>query len=183
MNEYGYFSKDVALKLDVNPSTLRQWCLAMEKEGYEFQRNEKEQRIFYERDISLLFEVKTLIDKTRNRDDAIKSVIATFKRDDNAKKTLSVHENKPENITLSKEELTKIIEMSVEKSIEKEREAAFKMFELKMNDVIEKRDRHLVQHLNESLEKKKLEIAAAAEETEKAKKRWFSIFKKKKNSN
>jgi hypothetical protein len=41
MNEYGFFSKDVALKLDINASTLRQWCLAMEKEekeGYEFQR-------------------------------------------------------------------------------------------------------------------------------------------------
>lgn len=40
----------------------------------------------------------------------------------------------------------------------------FKAFEYKMNDVVEKRDRLLTMQLQQSLEEKKLEIAAAKEE-------------------
>jgi hypothetical protein len=61
--EYGLFSKDAALKIDVQPGTMRQWCIAIEKEGYKFKRNEKDQRIFYERDIKMLFELKTKLKK------------------------------------------------------------------------------------------------------------------------
>lgn len=32
---------------------MRQWCLEIEKEGYKFERNEKDQRIFFERDINI----------------------------------------------------------------------------------------------------------------------------------
>ena len=169
MNEYGFFSKDVALKLDINPSTLRQWCLAMEKEGYEFHRNDKDQRIYYERDINLLFELKNLIDKTRNRDDAIKQVVSRQKSVDNAEKMLSVIEKEHDNITVSKSDLEELIQKSVEKAIEKEREAMFKVFEMKLNDTIEQRDRKLMESLRESQEERKvlLQIAAAQEEEKK----------------
>jgi DNA-binding transcriptional MerR regulator len=179
MNEYGFFSKDVALKLDINASTLRQWCLAMEKEGYEFQKNDKNQRIFYDRDISLLFELKMLIEKTRNRDDAIKSVVSKRKSVDNTEKLLSVNENERDNITVSKSDLEEIIQRSVEKAIEKERESMFKAFEMKLNDTVEQRDRYLLHQLNESMEQKRLEIAAAKEEEEnkKPRKGIFSWFK------
>lgn len=169
MNEYGFFSKDVALKLDINPSTLRQWCLAMEKEGYEFHRNDKDQRIYYERDINLLFELKNLIDKTRNRDDAIKQVVSRQKSVDNAEKMLGVIEKEHDNITVSKSDLEELIQKSVEKAIEKEREAMFKVFEIKLNDTIEQRDRKLMESLRESQEERKvlLQIAAAQEEEKK----------------
>lgn len=167
MNEYGYFSKDVALKLDINASTLRQWTLAMEKEGYEFHRNDKNQRIFYDRDINLLFELKNLIEKTRNRENAIKTIVSGQKSVDNAEKMLSVHENERDNIIVSKSDLEALIQSSVEKAIEKEREAMFKVFEAKMNDTIEQRDRYLVQQLNQSMEQTRLQIAAAQEEEKK----------------
>lgn len=169
MNEYGFFSKDVALKLDINASTLRQWCLAMEKEGYEFQRNDKDQRIYYDRDINLLFELKNLIEKTRNRDDAIKQVVSRQKSVDNAEKLLSVNENERDNITISKSDLEELIQRSVEKAIEKEREAMFKVFEMKLNNTIEQRDHKLMESLRESQEVKQqlLQIAAAQEEEKK----------------
>jgi DNA-binding transcriptional MerR regulator len=166
MNEYGFFSKEVALKLDINASTLRQWSLAMEKEGYEFHRNDKEQRIYYDRDINLLFELKNLIEKTRNRDDAIKQVVSRQKSVDNAEKLLSVNENERDNITVSKSDLEELIQMSVEKAIEKERDAMFKAFETKLNNTMEQRDRYLVQQLKESMEQQKL-IAASQEEKKK----------------
>lgn len=167
MSEYGFFSKDVALKLDINASTLRQWCLAMEKEGYEFHRNDKEQRIFYERDINLLFELKNLIEKTRNRDDAIKTIVSRHKSVENAEKMLSVNENERDNITVSKSDLEELIQKSVEKAIEKEREVMFQALEMKLSDTIEQRDRYLIHQLNESMEQKRLEIAAAQEDERK----------------
>jgi transposase-like protein len=100
MNEYGFFFKEVALKLDINASTLRQWCLAMEKEGYEFNRNKK----------------------ARNRDDAIKRVVSRQRSVDNVEKLLSVNENKLDNITVSKGDLEELIQGAVEKVIEKERD-------------------------------------------------------------
>jgi len=175
MNELGFFSKDVALRLDINASTLRQWCLAMEKEGYEFHKNDKDQRIFYDRDINTLFELKNLIDKTRNREDAIKTIVSSQKAVDNAEKMLSVNENERDNITISKKDLEDLIQSAVEKAIEKEREAMFQVFESKMNDTIEKRDRYLVQQLNQSMEQTRLQIAAAAQEEDNKKpKGWFS---------
>ncbi|MBP1944649.1 DNA-binding protein [Cytobacillus luteolus] len=164
MNEYGLFSKDVALKLNINSSTLRQWCLSMEKEGYEFERNDKDQRIFYNRDITVLLDIKNEIEKTRNRDNAIKSIVSREKATNNTEKTLSVNEENRDIITVSKEDLAELIQSSVEKAIEKEREAMFKAFEKKLNDTIEHRDRYLVHQLNESMEQKRLEIAATQEE-------------------
>lgn len=76
MNEFGFFSKEVSLKLDINSSTLRQWCLLIEDASYKFERNNKDQRVFYERDINLLFEIKQKIERTRNREDAIKTVVS-----------------------------------------------------------------------------------------------------------
>ena len=179
MNEYGFFSKDVVLKLDINASTLRQWCLAMEKEGYEFYRNDKEQRIYYERDINLLFELKNLIEKTRNRDDAIKTVVSRQKTVDNTEKMLSVNENKHDNITVSKSDLEELIQASVEKAIEKEREAMFKAFEMKLNNTIEQRDRKLMESLRESQEERKVLLQLATAQEEEKKKGFFArLFSK-----
>lgn len=173
MDKIGHFSKEVALQLDINASTLRQWCLAIENEGYSFERNNKEQRIFYERDINMLFQIKSQIEKTRNRDNAIKITVSRFLLQNNAENTLSVNENEPDKIAFSKEELQELIEQSVERAIEKEREAMFQAFEAKINNVIEGRDRQIIQQLNQSLEKQRLEIAAATEVQEEEKKKSF----------
>lgn len=175
MDKIGHFSKEVALQLDINASTLRQWCLAIENEGYSFERNNKDQRIFYERDINMLFQIKNQIEKTRNRDNAIKSTVARFLMENNAENTLSVNENEHDKIAFTKEELQTLIEQSVEKAIEKEREAMFKAFESKINNVIESRDRQIVQHMNQSLEQQRLEIAAAEEDK---KGFWSKLFGK-----
>ena len=44
-NHFGYFAKDVASELEITTSTLRRWSIELEKAGYSFERNEKEQRI------------------------------------------------------------------------------------------------------------------------------------------
>ncbi|WFE12456.1 hypothetical protein P4829_10770 [Bacillus atrophaeus] len=66
----------------------------------------------------------------------------------------------------------------IEQAIEKEREAMFKAFEAKLNDVVEKSDRILTQQLNRSMEERRLEIAATQEEKEAKKSWWSKIFSK-----
>ncbi|PFM99356.1 MerR family transcriptional regulator [Bacillus cereus] len=177
-NEFGTLSKEVANYLDINPNTLRRWSLELEKHGYIFERNNKDQRIYYERDIQMLSELKIILDKGQSMDNATKAIAFKHKERKNAEKTLSViinGERDNEQITLSRRNLESIIESTVEKAIEQEREAMFNAFELKMNDSIEKRDRLLMQSINRTIEKKRLEIAATQEE----KKTWWSkLFSK-----
>ena len=182
-NEFGTLSKEVAIYLDINPNTLRRWSLELEKHGYIFERNNKDQRIYYERDIQMLSELKIILNKGQSMENATKAVATKHRERNNAEKTLSVIVNDGidnEQITLSKRDLESMIESTVEKvvvkAIEQEREAMFKAFELKMNDSIEKRDRILMQSINRSLEEKRLEIAATKEEEKKS--WWQKIFVK-----
>lgn len=189
-NEFGTLSKEVAFHLDINPNTLRRWSLELEKHGYIFERNNKDQRIYYERDIQALLELKTILDKGQSMENATKVVATKHKERKNAEKTLSViinDERDNEKIALSKRELESMIESTVEKAVikavEQEREAMFKVFELKMSDSIEKRDRMLMQSINQTMEEKRLEIAAAVEEENKKTSFFTRLFSKNKNNN
>jgi DNA-binding transcriptional MerR regulator len=174
MNEYGSYSKEVAELLDLNPNTLRRWSIELEKEGYVFERNGKDQRIYYKRDILSLRHLQKLSSERMPIVNACKKVAGEYIKARELEQTLGVQEKEGQNevessvqVTLSKEELQSLIEDSVERAVEKEREAMFKAFERKMNDVIENRDRHLVHQLNQSMEQKQLEIAIAKEEQKK----------------
>ncbi|GIN87588.1 hypothetical protein J6TS2_39740 [Heyndrickxia sporothermodurans] len=69
---FGYFSKDVALELEITTSTLRRWSIELEKLGYVFDRNDKEQRIYYERDFKALRELKKLLAHNVSFTDAVR---------------------------------------------------------------------------------------------------------------
>ncbi|WP_419956569.1 MerR family transcriptional regulator (plasmid) [Neobacillus niacini] len=60
--EFGYFSKTVADRLGVSPDTLRSWAIKLEDKEIEFERNEKKQRIYYEKDIRAFENMKELLD-------------------------------------------------------------------------------------------------------------------------
>lgn len=76
----------------------------------------------------------------------------------NATKTPSIF---TDEIRLSKSELEETIQRVVKIAIEEESKNMLKAFEYKMKDVIEKRDRLLTMQLQQSLEKKRVEIEAA----------------------
>lgn len=180
MNEYGSFSKDTAKMLDININTLRRWSLELEKQGYTFERNEKDQRIYYKRDIIALRQLQQLIADKIPMINACTTVATSYINKKELEQTIGVHGDESEKgagsgvqVTVTKEEL----EQMIERAISKEREAMFKAFETKMNDVIESRDRLLVHQLNQSMEQKRLEIAAAKEE-EKKKGFWSKLLGK-----
>jgi DNA-binding transcriptional MerR regulator len=171
-NNFGYFAKSVALELNVTTSTLRRWSIELEKAGYKFEKNEKEQRIYFERDFKAFRELKKLLSNSVSFVDAMKAVVSMDLESKNAQKTPSVH---TEELRLSRHELQEIVHQTVKQAIEEERESMFKAFEYKLNNVVEQRDRILTQQLQKSLEEKRLEIAAAQEEK---KSWWKKLFSK-----
>jgi DNA-binding transcriptional MerR regulator len=169
-NNFGYFAKDVASDLQITTSTLRRWSIELEKIGYTFKRNEKEQRIYFERDFKAFRELKKLLSNSVAFTDAIKAVVSMDLEGKNAQLTPSVFDD---NIRLSKRELTDLIHDTVKKAVEEEREVMFKAFEHKMNNIIEQRDRQLTHEIRQSIEDRRLEIAAATQE----KKIWWQFWK------
>lgn len=158
--EFGSFAKEMALQLDINVNTLRRWALELEKCGYEFTRNEKDQRIFYERDNVVLSDFKRTIEKTQSLENTAKAVAKRVRDKDNVEKMLSVLDEKEDKISFTKDELQDFLKQVIEDTVAKTATEIGK----KMDDRLEKRDRQLVQQLNESMEKRRLEIAVSQEQ-------------------
>jgi DNA-binding transcriptional MerR regulator len=168
-NHKAYWSKDVAELLEISTSNLRRWSMDLEKGGYRFYRDEHNRRAYLEKDIMPLKKLKEFLSNNMSKSDAIKAVISMFPQNDNEVFTLPVNE---ETVRLSKRELEEIVQSAVKVAIEDEREAMFKVFEHKMNDTFEKRDRFLTQQLRNTLEEQSLQIAAARE------KKWWRFWSK-----
>lgn len=101
--DFGRFSGQVSKELDVNGNTLRVWCLELENAGYKFERNNRQQRIYYEHDIAILKEMKVLMaDGTRTLQEAISILLESSLSDaaDNAL-THTVNDNDSSEITPS----------------------------------------------------------------------------------
>ncbi|MGG3522554.1 helix-turn-helix domain-containing protein [Bacillus pseudomycoides] len=60
-NVFGVFSGQVSEMLDINTNTLRTWSLELEKFDYNFERNKRQQRIYYPHDVEVLQEMKKLM--------------------------------------------------------------------------------------------------------------------------
>lgn len=162
-NNFGYFSKNVAEELKITTSTLRRWSILLEKEGYIFQKNEKEQRIYYERDFKALRELKKLISNSIPVIDAIKVITSQYFYRENNKKTLSVYS---ENICLSKRELEEIIK----KAMAEEREILLQKLE-------EKIDITLSKQLQKTFEEKQRLLVNTQNESQNLS-WWSKLFKK-----
>lgn len=164
-SQKSYWAKDIAELLDITTSNLRRWSIDLENAGYCFYRDEHNRRAYLEKDIMPLKKMKEFLSNNMSKNDAIKAVVSMFPKDSNSVFTVPVNEDE---IRLSKRELKEI----VKEAVEEEREAMFRAFEIKMNDSLEKRDRLLTQHLQNTLEERRLEIAAAQE-----KKKWWEFWK------
>lgn len=173
MNEFGAFAKEVAIHLEINVNTLRRWSLELEKAGYNFTRNEKEQRIYYKRDLVVLTDFQRLLGKTQSLENTAKAVVSKVKEENNAEKMLSVFVEEEDNIVFKKEELEALIQKTADESAKRTANILFEKF----NDSIERRDREFMLQIKQQQEMKQqqlLELAMSKEKTS-----FFSrLFKK-----
>lgn len=176
MSEFGTFAKAVAIHLDINVNTLRRWAIELEKFDYNFERNEKNQRMYYERDILVLSDMKRMIEKTNSLENAAKAVVSSFNERKSVEKTMSVIMEKDDKIAFTRQELEEYTKRIIEETSQKTSEMVLQKF----NDTLEQRDRQLVQGIRQTMEDKRLELAMTVTEKESFWSKWFGIGKKSK---
>lgn len=62
INEFGYFAKTVADQLGTKSNTLGTWARELERCGIKFEKNEKGQRIYSDKDVRAFAKMKELLD-------------------------------------------------------------------------------------------------------------------------
>ncbi|MDF9604628.1 MerR family transcriptional regulator, partial [Bacillus cereus] len=92
---------------DINTNTLRRWSIELEKMEYIFERNERNQRIYYENDIDILKQMKEYLNQNWKLEEA--ATRSMENTEENAQKTDGVHEENEVQVTLRKRSETDIL--------------------------------------------------------------------------
>jgi DNA-binding transcriptional MerR regulator len=191
MAQNAYTTKQVADNLGIVTSTLRKYCLMLEDEklgNYRFERNEKDQRIFYDHDvialrllkkltqedgITLENAVKTVGEKARNREEFVSETPEESETPSVTVTDLQRHEDKLDQIL----EYVKRQDERIEQQERFNRELITKLDEQNryIKESIDKRDQKLMEAMREVQETK--QIAAAHEDDKKG--FWSSLFGRK----
>lgn len=167
-----YSSSDVAVTLKIQESTLRKYCLILERNGYGFLKNENGHRAFFDADSIVLkkfIELKKGSDMTLEQ--AAKSVVAWKKgtditdRDTEESRYVARYNDLIEEFTSFKEN---------QENFNKELLNQLQKQQEYISDKLEERDKKLMLTLKETLEtKKQLTITSA----EVSKKKWWKFWK------
>lgn len=167
-----YNSSDVAVTLKIQESTLRKYCLILEKSGYEFLKNENGHRAFFDADSIVLkkfIELKNGSDMTLEQ--AAKSVVAWKKgtditeRDTEDSRYIARYNDLLEDFKDFKEN---------QENFNKELLNQLQKQQEYISDKLEERDQKLMLTLKETMEtKRQLAITSA----EVSKKRWWKFWK------
>jgi DNA-binding transcriptional MerR regulator len=189
MAKNAYTTKQVADNLGIVTSTLRKWCLMLENEelgNYKIDRNEKDQRVFYDYDVLALREIKRLTTEDGiTLENAVKSVGIKLRKQQEI--TASVMEEEAEtsapapDMKRYEEKLDRLlayIERQDDRFDQQERfnrELLSKLDDQQkyIQESLQKRDEQLMIAIRETQETKRL-IAAAEEAKPEPKKGFFA---------
>jgi DNA-binding transcriptional MerR regulator len=177
-----YTPKEVNSLLNVSESTARKWCISLEKKGYMFIRNDRNQRLFTEHDLVALKKFQALLKETNMpMDNAADIIISRFGKGTFEDRTLSVPgDSNEERRSLERSEetidkLMKHIEIQEEymRKQDKFNQDLLKRLDQQEKYIlssIEERDKSLTNSLREMQQTQKL-IAASQE------KKWWEFWK------
>lgn len=182
--EKAYTPKEVFTTLDIGDSTLRKWCLSLEKNGYGFIRNDKNRRIYVEGDLVVLRHFQNLVKENMPLDNAAKLVVDRFGKGAFEVSTVSVPAEKGEerhDLDGSNTEDIKELKGLVENQNDLIKELISRMDQQQkyIDERLEQRDRKLMESIRESQEERKALLQlAAAQEGEKKKGFFARLFGK-----
>lgn len=189
MEDYGYFAQGVAKELDINTNTLRRWSLELEKLNYEFERNERNQRIYYKKDVNVLKQMKEYLNQNwRLEEAATKSTVSTEDNEEiekkieftNAEITASVHEGSTASVTIQeRSEELEIFQEKFYEMIEQQNQIVSQnqqILDMLMEERKEKQEaQQQVQLLQEKLDKA-IGLIQSDQEEKKKKKKFLGLF-------
>jgi DNA-binding transcriptional MerR regulator len=206
MRYNAYFTKDVASNLDIKTSTLRKYCLLLENAGYKFERNEKDQRIFYDEDLVTLRRLKEYTtEKGMKLDEAVKEVvaraekatemledksvskevpdIARYNAFENRQDQLLVYIQKQDEYIKKQDERIEVMEHFIREVItrfdQRDEQWMRENQELKVEikKLHEKTDQRFMETLRQVQEEKQAMLELAASKEEKPKRKWWQFGK------
>lgn len=132
--DFGFFSKIVATKVGIGKDTLRTWSLKLEAEGVEFERNERNQRIYYQKDVIMLDNMKELVGLGHPLNEVAKIVAEKFSsgaymaphKEKNAENTLAVSHT--ENELITQEERLAVLKLELLSDFQQAQKAELERF-------------------------------------------------------
>jgi hypothetical protein len=162
-SEKAYWNHEVAKVLGIGESTLRKWCIELEKNGYEFVKGAKDSRAFLEHDLQALMHFKQL---TKNdkvpQETAAKTVVEKFIRTVENERTLPVPYENNRSIEEFEEKINMLLEQSKRQDeFNKALLAKLEQQERYISESLERRDKLLLESLRATQE----QVAAAQEES------------------
>lgn len=169
-----YWSKDIAMQLEISTSTLRKWSLSLEREGYTFIRDENERRAYVFSDLDVFKQIQKLINNGNSVEDASKSVAVRYLSDSKERITLAVRPKiqEEERSSLAYLELIKD-QQDLKQNMESFMAAMSKQHEALHKELADQRD-----YIDELLKKRDEQLLNTLKQTL-AKKPWWGVFKKK----
>ena len=158
--EKAYWNHEVAERLQMGNSTLRRWCLELEKQGYVFSKGEQESRAFTEQDVLILEKIR----KLHNEGEKLKYVI---------KQVINEQEQvllTPQSTPRSVDKDWQIERAQLKQELLAEIKQELLSSEQRIFHKLEDRDQLLMQYVREMQETKK--IMAATQQ-----KKWWQFWK------
>lgn len=178
--ETTYWNKELASILGIGDSTLRKWCIELEKNGYEFYKDKQGNRAFTDRDAFAMRKFKELV-QTRQLtlENAASAVISTFSNSNNDDRTtLVLPQNGRSEVVLSefREKLFADFRSMIQEEIRQEIAAAVQLQESRIQEDRQKRltDRITERRIEFRLHEEALQLWAQRPRSERYKKvGWF----------
>ncbi|MDK8747563.1 DUF3967 domain-containing protein [Streptococcus agalactiae] len=178
IHEKAYSPKEISLVLDIGDSTLRKWCLALEKNGYGFIRNDKKSRVFIESDIVVLKHFQFVVkEHNMQLDNAAKLVTGRFGKGAFEVGTGVVLAEQEQEIARPDSEILNTLLEHIRTQEEFNRELVQRLEQQQkyIDERLEQRDQKLMESLRDNQEVKKTLLQIAADQEER-KKGFFGRF-------
>jgi len=141
------FAKELSLVLEINTNTLRRWSLELEGQGYEFSRNDQNQRIYHEHDISVIHDFRKTLEKTQSIENSAKAAVSRVNERKKAEKKRNIIGDSKGKIVFSNEELDSLINRLTDEAFER----AAEHFSQKFLDLIEQGDSKMFNEQKENV--------------------------------
>jgi Protein of unknown function (DUF3967) len=162
--EQTYFGSEVASTLKIGSSTLRKYSLALEEQGYTFDRGVNNSRIFYQKDVAMIQRIMNAMTKKNiTLEQAVKLGIASVIEDTVATDVIDKQDESSRDVAMS-ERLERLEKINLE---------LVKRLEEQQRILLErdaKRDEQLMTVLREVQESKQLVAVAKS-------KKWWELWK------
>lgn len=168
--------------MGISESTLRKWCLEIEKSDYHFERGANNTRYFNERDVLLLQRVKQQVQELgRTVSEGVNIVISMFQEEQRAQGVRGEQSGDEQELSLfvGRSEFKQILErLDMQEEFNKALLERLEQQQSYIDNSIKRRDEQLMNAMRQSLETQKQLAIAETLEKEKAKPWWKKLFGK-----